>query len=74
MTKEPTCFTDDPLIQGMLLAKGKRVEVFAFGITYVGVLKSIDPENGFISVADGDDTAILELERIEHFNVIEGGS
>lgn len=62
---------EDTLLQEIVEAKGKRVEVFAFGITYVGTLKSIDAENGFISVSDGEDTAILELERIENFNVIE---
>lgn len=71
MTKEEICVEDDPLVQGMLAAKGKRVEVFAFGITYIGNLTSVDPENGFISVTEGQDTAILELERVEHFNVVE---
>ena len=68
--KEIACITEDPLIQGLIEAKGKRVEVFAFGITYVGDLVLVDPENGFISVRDGKDTAMLEFERIEHFNVI----
>jgi len=64
-------FQDDPLIQGLVTAKGKKIEAFAFGITYVGTLTNIDHENGFISITDGEDTAMLELERIEHFNVIE---
>lgn len=71
MVKDDTYIADDPLIQGLLSAKGKRVEVFAFGITYIGDLTSVDPENGFISVTDGEDTAVLELERIEQFNILE---
>ncbi|MBI2092068.1 MAG: hypothetical protein HYY43_02380 [Deltaproteobacteria bacterium] len=62
---------DDQLIQDLLAAKGKRVEVFAFGITYIGKLTSVDTENGFISVTDGEDTAMLELERIEQFSLLE---
>jgi hypothetical protein len=71
MTKEESCVAEDLLIQGLLGAKGKRVEVFAFGITYIGALTSVDVENGFVSVTDGEDTAMLELERIEHFNIVE---
>jgi len=71
MIIKPETFQDDPLIQGLISAKGKKVEVFAFGITYVGMLTGIDNENGFISITDGEDTAMLELERIEHFNVVE---
>jgi hypothetical protein len=59
------------MIQQLLEAKGKKVEVFAFGITYIGRLMTVDPENGLVSVTDGDDTAMLEMERIERFNVIE---
>lgn len=71
MTKEEACLVEDPLIQGLLEAKGKKVEVFAFGLTYIGILNSVDIENGFISVSDEENTALLELERIEHFNVSE---
>ncbi len=63
--------TGDPLIQGLMGAKGKRVEVFAFGMAYVGSLSSVDIDHGFITVTDGEDTAMLELERIEYFNVME---
>jgi hypothetical protein len=63
--------TADPLIQSLLGAKGKRVEVFAFGMAYVGNLNSVDIDHGFITVTDGEDTAMLELERIEYFNVLE---
>jgi len=63
---------EDPMTQQLLSAKGKRVEVFAFGITYIGELTLVDPENGLIAVTDGEDVAMLEMERIEQFNVVEG--
>lgn len=71
MTKFETSMADDPLIQGLLSAVGKRVEVFAFGLAYIGKLVSVDPENGLLSIAEGVDTAVLELERVEQFNVVE---
>lgn len=65
------CINDDPLMQGLLTAVGKRVEVFAFGITYIGKLRSIDYENGVILLTDEEDNVTLELERVESFNVVE---
>lgn len=59
---------NDSLIEGLMAAVGKKVEVFAFGITYIGELKSVDPDNGFIIISDGIDTVQLELERIESFS------
>lgn len=72
MTKIESCIAEDALIQGISEARGKRVEVFAFGMTYIGNLVSVDIENGFITIKDGDDKVMLELERIEHFDVVEG--
>jgi len=62
---------EDALIRGLLEAKGKRVEVIAFGIAYTGILKTIDTDNGTIVVSDGDDRAVLESERIESFSQLE---
>ena len=62
---------EDALIRGLLEAKGKRVEVIAFGIVYTGILKTIDTDNGTIVIADGDDHAVLEIERIESFSQLE---
>lgn len=61
---------EDPLIQSLIECEGKEIEVIAFGISYTGILKMIDVENGFITVADNEDTAILELERISSFRRI----
>jgi hypothetical protein len=49
---------------------GKRVEVLAFGISYVGILAKVDAKNGVIRIEDKKDYVILELERIENFQVL----
>lgn len=61
----------DPLIQELVKAKGKLVEIIAFGISYVGTLKELDVDDGYAIISDGDDEAMLELERIESVTIIE---
>lgn len=61
---------EDALIQGLLDAKGKKVEVVAFGIIYAGVLDSIDIDNGTVIVTDSDDKAMIEIERIESLSIV----
>ena len=56
---------EDALIQGLLDAKGKRVEIIAFGLAYTGLLEKIDIDRGTVVVVDGEDSATLEIERIE---------
>jgi hypothetical protein len=46
---------------------GHRVEIFAFGISYLGTLESVDFDEGTLKIVDGEDSAILELERVESF-------
>lgn len=58
---------EDPLIQTLIESEGKEIEVIAFGISYSGILKEVDVENGLIVVEDEEDTAVLELERISSF-------
>ena len=58
---------DDPLLEALIDAKGKRVEIIAFGILYVGTLKRVDLNNGTIQIMNGEDQAVLEIERIESF-------
>jgi hypothetical protein len=60
---------EDRLIQALLDAKGKRVEIIAFGILYVGTLKKVDIDNGTIIIANGDDQAMIEIERVESFSL-----
>lgn len=50
---------------------GKQVEVIAFGISYVGKLEQVDFENGQLVISDDHDKAVLDLERVESFNLIE---
>lgn len=64
-----TATRDDPLIQGLLDAKGEHVEIVAFGISYTGRLVSVDPDAGIIVVDDGENRAVLEIERIESFSL-----
>lgn len=61
---------EDALIQSLLDAKGKRVEVIAFGIIYTGELERVDIDNGIIVVFDGEDRAFLEIERVESFSIV----
>lgn len=61
---------EDALVQGLLDAKGKQVELIAFGICYAGILKQVDIENGIVIVSDGEDTAVMEIERIESLSVV----
>ena len=52
-------------------AQGKRVEVIAFSLSYTGVLKRVDVERGTVEIIDGEDRAVLEIERITSFRVLK---
>ncbi len=67
--KQAEPIEDDPLIAALIDAKGKRVEIIAFGILYTGVLKRVDVENGTIIIANGEDRAMIEIERVESFSL-----
>ena len=62
---------EDALIQGLLSAMGKRVEVIAFGICYAGKLQDIDVDNGTVVIVEGEDRAMLEIERIKSFSLLK---
>lgn len=49
---------------------GKRVEIIAFGISYIGKLDAIDYERGTLKISDEQDCAILDLERVESFGAV----
>lgn len=66
MSKSDTV-EEDVLIRALLDAKGKKVEIIAFGILYSGTLKKVDTDNGTIIITNGDDRAMIEIERIESF-------
>ncbi len=61
---------DDPLIAALIDAKGKNVEIIAFGIMYTGTLKRVDVENGTIIIASNEDQAMIEIERVESFSLV----
>jgi hypothetical protein len=50
---------------------GKKVEIIAFGISYMGQLTHVDYDSGTLKIVDGEDFAILEIERVESFALIE---
>lgn len=51
-------------------AMGRKVEVLAFGVSYVGQLKKVDIKNGTVRIEDKDDYVVLEIERIEDFRLL----
>lgn len=60
---------EDALVQALIDAKGKRVELIAFGISYAGILEQVDIDTGTVVVADGEDKATIEIERIESLSI-----
>ena len=50
---------------------GKKVEIIAFNISYRGTLSEVDLETGTLKIVDGEDFAILEIERIEAFTSLD---
>jgi len=50
---------------------GRRLEVVAFGISYVGFLEEVDIHEGFIKLTDRGNFAVLELERVDTYFPID---
>ena len=50
---------------------GRKVEIIAFDISYMGLLTHVDYDSGTLKIVDGDDFAILEIERVESFSLVE---
>lgn len=50
---------------------GRKVEIIAFDISYMGILTHVDYDSGTLKIVDGEDFAILEIERVESFSLIE---
>ena len=59
--------TSDSLLTDLTCYLGQRIEVVAFGISYIGLLAEVNAQDGLIKLSDGCDCAILELERIETY-------
>jgi hypothetical protein len=62
---------EDALIRALIDSKGKRVEIIAFGIVYTGKLEKVDADDGNITIIEGDNSATIEIERIESLSVLE---
>jgi len=62
---------EDALIRALIESKGKRIEIIAFGIVYTGKLEKVDADDGNVTVVDGDNSATIEIERIESLSVLE---
>lgn len=60
---------EDELVRELINAKGKRVELIAFGILYNGSLDTVDIDSGTVIVSDGEDKAMIEIERIESLSI-----
>ena len=58
---------DEVTVEEIQKAVGRRVEVIAFGISYVGFLRKVDLRTGTVRIQDKEDYAVLEIERIESF-------
>ena len=67
---DPFAFEEEVSHTTIEKALGKKVEVLAFGISYVGILKKIDSKVGTIRLEDRDDYVVLEIERIRSFRVV----
>jgi len=50
---------------------GRKVEIIAFDISYMGILKEVDLDRGTLKIVDGEDFAVLEIERVESFSVLD---
>ena len=50
---------------------GKKVEIIAFGISYMGILEDVDYERGTLKISDQNESATIDLERIESFGIAE---
>jgi len=46
---------------------GQKVQVVAYGASYIGTLQKVDYEKGFMIITDGKDTVTLDLDFVESF-------
>lgn len=50
---------------------GKKIQVVAFGTSYIGILKEVDYDRDFIKIADEKDVVTLDMEGIEAYALVE---
>ncbi len=51
---------------------GQKVQVVAYGASYIGTLQKVDYEKGFMIITDGKDTVTLDLDFVETFAALGG--
>ena len=61
----------EPEVKEIKQAIGKRVEIIAFGIPYLGTLKRFNQKEARLVVQEGEDVAEIDLDRVESFKVIK---
>lgn len=50
---------------------GQKVQVVAYGASYVGTLQKVDMDKGILILTDGKDKATIDLSRVESFASLE---
>ena len=46
---------------------GQKIQIVAFGTSYVGTLQKVDYEDGYLILTDGKDVVTIQLERVDSF-------
>jgi hypothetical protein len=50
---------------------GGKIQVIAYGTTYIGTLQKVDYEKGYLIITDSKDTVTLDLDFVESFVSLE---
>jgi len=50
---------------------GKKVQVIAYGASYVGRLLKVHIDDGYLIISDDNDRVTIELSRVESFTLVE---
>ncbi len=50
---------------------GKKVQVIAYGASYVGTLLKVHVEDGYLIISDEKDRVTIELGRVESFALVD---
>lgn len=50
---------------------GKKVQIIAYGTSYLGTLQKVDHDEGYLILTDGRDTVTIDLERIDSYQAMK---
>lgn len=50
---------------------GKKIQVIAYGASYVGRLLKVHVDDGYLIIADDSDRVTIELGRVDRFVLID---